>query len=687
MSDTRYQISDKRSEKHKVKRFLYIYACLVNIFVASAGIAITDTVKSTYTVTGSIKSTATQNVDIYVHIYADEMVYDNKTETVLANGSVKVYYGDMELYADNVEYIKREDFVNAWGNVNFRKEGYTLEAEEMYYNIKTSTGTAHNTTIKAPPMFVFADKVIIKSKGEFFVPSGDITTCSHEPPHYKFRGRKLKLKLKERFSARSAVLFIKGIPAFFYPYYSRKLGPRKLQIDMDIGTSSRDGNFIRSKVSYPFTRNARSYFGLDLMSKRGTGFKAGHGYSTDEGVSKVDIYYIREREPETGTLIDKGTLYAKGWQEIAKYLSVRYRTEYTSDYAFNYDYNQQVYEYKTKDLYYQLGLEYSRAKYLISVYGDKKEEWEVQDYRVIDLVAPGAKFMLFPVYIPGRIRFQGNTHYINKYYPATETSAEQWQSSISWETKIDKTYRLNVSRPYYVTLSPGFGFDGMLRKSLRRYISMFLSMQHGLYSRIFLDTDYVWKRSVEYPYRIMKNIMKYEVTYRQSSRFMVSSESSYDFREEINKPAGNFFTRLNMRYRSCGLYVRNRYNYYEKESLEWLYELDIRSFSQTRVKYSYLYPTRLEIGQRFNFRRGPYILSLGTRFYVDKNTGFYKFTEFIEKSLSLRWNMHCWESEFRFLRRGAETEFWVLFNISAFQEPKVGIYGNLLYNDYRYHRE
>jgi hypothetical protein len=49
--------------------------------------------------------------------------------------------------------------------------------------------------------------------------------------------------------------------------------------------------------------------------------------------------------------------------------------------------------------------------------------------------------------------------------------------------------------------------------------------------------------------------------------------------------------------------------------------------------------------------------------------------------------MHCFDSEFRILKRGEETEMWVMFNISAFPEPKAGIYKNFLYDDIRYVRE
>ncbi len=625
------------------------------------------------------KSTST------VNIYADEIVYDHSTETILANENVRVYYKDMELHADKIKYVRNKNIIIAEGNIEFKKEHYSLTSEKLIYNIKFSTGMVYNVSIKSPPMYVYADEVIIKGKDEFLIPSGDITTCSHKPPHYKFKGKKIYLKLNSRFSSYSTLLFIRGLPTFYYPYYTRSLGPKKLETDINIGSSSKNGNFIKTKLLYPFTKGSKSYAGVDLMTKRGVGFKTGHRYQTDKGRSCVDLYYIRDKDGN----VDRGRLYAKGWQEIMENISVRYRTEYTSHYHFNYNYDQRVYEYKKKDLYYQLGFQYSKSRYLLDVYGDKKEVWDELDYSVENFILPGVKFQLLPLYTPGKMRFSGNIHYINKYYPVeiSTTSKEEWQSSISWESKIDKTYRLNISRPYYIALSPGFGFDGVIRKSLRRYISMFLGMQHGLYRKIFVDGDYLWRRSIEPPYHIKKNIIKYEITYRPSSRFMISSNSSYDFMETVIEPVGDFLNKLKLDYSVYSLFIRNRYDYYKKISKEWLYELDINKISEIRVKYNYRYPDRLELGQRFTLRWHQFKICLGTGFYINKVKGFYRFTEFIEKSMSLNWNMHCWDSEFRIRNFGKETEFWVLFNISAFPQPKAGVYGNLRYDDFRYYRE
>jgi hypothetical protein len=422
--------------------------------------------------------------------------------------------------------------------------------------------------------------------------------------------------------------------------------------------------------------------GLDFMQKRGVGFKGGHTYRTGRGYSKLDLYYVRD----TSSYIDEGRIYARGWQEINEEITIRYRTEYISDFQFNYLYDRRTgtYEYKERELYYQLGLEYAQPRYLASFYVDRKESWgDNNSYNLDNYILPGVKFQLYPLYMSGKLRFRGNIHYYNEYFDIND----EWKSVVSWNTKIDRTYRLNMGSSYYMTLVPGVGYDGTYRDKLKRYYSMTLNMQQGFYRMFFIDADYLWKREMESSYTITENIVKYDVTYSPNSRFSLSSESSYDFRETVDKPVGNFLNKMKYRYAWYSFFIRNRYDYYSQKSQEWLFETDIKNFSETRVKYNHNFPSRLEINQRFNFLLYKLDVSLGSRVYIEKYKEFYKYDDSIENSISVKFNLHCWDAETKLLKRGDETEFWLLFNIAALKQPRVGVYSNVKEKDIRYIRQ
>jgi len=611
-------------------------------------------------------------------IFADRMSYDRNKNLITARGSVEVFYKDMRFTADLVEFDNVKSEIYGWGGVNFTKSGYSLKSSEIFYNINTSTGTVYNTSVKAPPMYVYAEEVQIRGNDEFFIPSGDITTCDHNPPHYMFRGKKIHLKLNSRFSALNTLMYVRGVPTFFYPYYTKNLGPEGLKLDFDAGKSSRDGYFLKSSVIYPFTRNSESYLGLDFMTERGVGFKGGHTYRTNKGFANVDGYYINEKN----TGIKRGKLYLRGWQEIFKDISVRYRTEYTSDYDFNYNYSQAYYDFRQNNLYYQLGFEYSPSKYILSLYGNKMESWTEKGYEVSDLVVPGAELKLLPVKISKRYSFWGETGYENRYFP----SEEKWASSFGWEGKIQGIHRLNFSGVYFLTLTPGFSYDGVWKEGfiIDDYVGLSAGLRQGFYGKLFVDNSYRWRRSAKYPFTIVENLLKTGIRYRPLRNIDLSMQTYFDFSENpVNSVREDIYSTVRYRFFHNRIYLRNRYDYKAEKTREWLVELEISDYAQTRVKYSYLYPDRLDIQQKFMFHLRPFYLTLGARFYLDN----FNFDRFVEHSASLDWDMHCWNSRMQVLKRGDETQVWLLFNLTAFPRDKVGVYGNLKHRDLRYHRE
>ena len=616
-----------------------------------------------------------------IDIYADEMFYIQDEDKMIAKGNVEIIFEDMFLKADYIEYDRKKSSVFSRGNIDIKREKYSLTAAEFTYCFRTSTGVVYNAFIKAEPVYVHADKIIIKGDDEFFIPSGDITTCGCIPPHYKFTGKNINLKLGSRFSLFNTLLYIRGLPCFYYPYYFKNLGPERLKIDLDAGGSDRDGLFIRSKFSYPFTEKSRTYIGVDFMTKRGLGFKSGHKYARDDGFADLTAYYNRDRI----SMADRGNIYLKGRQKIYNNLNMNYRTEWTSDFEFNYHYGQRVYEYKQREHYYQMGIEYIHPWYIVLVDGNRKDIWEDDKYTVKDFVLPGISFNLLPVKLPGRLNFSGSSRYKNQYIPLSK----EWVSELNMDSRLVGAYRLDIGKGYYITASPGLGYDGVLKEQFLfdDYFSIFTGLKQGIFNILFIDSDYKWRRKIRSPYTLTESLMNLEATVRPVRGFLLSSKTSYNLIPEAVDRIGDFFSTARIDFLRYSVFIRNRYDYNRRFSWEWLYEFNISDYSQTRVKYNYLFKDRLELEQKWTMRIKPFSIDLGVRFYIEEDKRFYQFDRFIEQSASINWDMHCWQSQFRIRKRGEEIELWVIFNLTAFPQRRFGLYGNLLHDDIRYHRE
>ncbi|MEA3506103.1 MAG: hypothetical protein U9R36_01195, partial [Elusimicrobiota bacterium] len=516
--------------------------------------------------------------------------------------------------------------------------------------------------------------------------------------------KNILIDTESKFRIFSMVLFIRGIPTFFAPYYSKSLGPEKIEFDLDLGESTREGYFAKTRLAYPFTENSKTYIGIDYMTIMGIGLKAGHAYSSPGGELDLDWYYVNETKSSTSgeeSYDKKHNLSLDGWQQVSQNLRIRGKTEYTDDRMFRYRYDRQEgFEYMQQELDTRAGLEYSKSVYYGSVFVDKSESWDMDGYRFDRYIMPGLKLRIFPVGLPLNSSISADSQYQNRYM----TARENWQPYFDWNIRLVTSHRLDISRPYHITLSPGIDYSGdYVRYSksddtLTHYMSLFSGLRQGIYDKVFLESDYQWKREIGPPYRIAESKLSQRVTYRPYTPVTLMSRSSYDFRKDIKYPVGDFFSTLTLDLPVYYFFVRNRYDYHNSRTKDWLFELEVKENFNSTVKYDYLHPLRLELGATLTACMGAFEFTPGARAYLEKSavkSWDYSFDRVIEKSLTVKWDMHCWESSLQFRNRGDEYEFWVLFNISAFPETKSGLYGdiitdgsgNIIGTDYRFHRK
>jgi len=645
---------------------------------------------------GGVHSPArSDSVSASADISADIIEYDNEEMLLEARGNVIMNYKDIEFNADRIFYFRKNEKIEARGNVFLKRSEYELTADDIVFYLRSSTGTVRNTRISAPPMYVSSDKVFIKGEKDFRIPSGEITTCDHDPPHYRFSGSDINLQLGSFFSSWNMLLYVRGLPTLYYPYYFRNLGDIDLEWDVDIGRSNSMGYYAKAVLSYPFSDNSRTYGGLDVMLKKGLGVRLGHEYSYESGQAEAKVYYLRDMDENKSEFkVD-----LDGWQDLSDDLSLNYRTSYTSlrDLGMRYDPREQ--EYVRDTLYYQAEGRYTGDRLRVSAYGDRTDTWVDGAYEIEEYILPGLR-MRFPSFsLPAGLSMRAQTKYENIYNPDNDF----WQSNLSWDSRVNTSYRIISDGRYFMNFYPSVGYDGKWQERyeeksyLSHYLSFSAGVRQGLFNMFFLDTNYRWRRQVEDPWERKTSHIENRLSLMPYRGMRFSAAFDYDFNETGDEPLGDFILDFEYRRNRSRFFARNRYNYYEEKFMEQLYMLDIADISQTRVRYDYLRPGVLDIFQNVSFGIGSFQLTPGVRFNLektDKAPGF-EVSEVLEKSLNVRWDMHCWESELRFLKRGRETELWLLFNIAAFPERKAGGYSRFLYDsdgslvddDYGFHSE
>ena len=75
--------------------------------------------------------------------------------------------------------------------------------------------------------------------------------------------------------ARHATLYVGGVPVFYFPYYSRKLGPRANNFSFVPGYRSSFGPFLLSSYNFFLNDQLDGSVHVDYRERRGFGVGAG----------------------------------------------------------------------------------------------------------------------------------------------------------------------------------------------------------------------------------------------------------------------------------------------------------------------------------------------------------------------------------------------------------------------------
>jgi len=183
----------------------------------------------------------------------NRMEFDDSKGVVIITGDAFVLSSSASLKADEIRLYSKEGRVEAEGNVRLIQEDSILEGSSAEYFWEASSGVIHDATGVSPPWRFSADRLHAKSKDVYQLKRAIITSCDHDPPHYRLRSNQGKITNRERGSFRNVRLIVDEAPVFWMPFYTRSLVPKKYTLRIEPGHTSRDGFTNLTVFGYPDT--------------------------------------------------------------------------------------------------------------------------------------------------------------------------------------------------------------------------------------------------------------------------------------------------------------------------------------------------------------------------------------------------------------------------------------------------
>ena len=225
--------------------------------------------------------------------------FDFQTGQGRGTNGVLVRYGSAFLTADQVSVNQQSGEVIADGNVHVQSEEQMWAGEHIRYNFKTKMIEAEQFRTGRTPVFAegeglhgdFTNRVLIATNGM-------ITTDDVSEPAFKVRAKYLKIIPGDKLEARHATLYVGGVPVFYYPYYSRNIGPHANNFNFMPGYRTSWGPFLLGNYHFYMGDALEGTANVDYRGRRGAGLGPDLNYHLGRwGDGTLRYYYMYDQDP------------------------------------------------------------------------------------------------------------------------------------------------------------------------------------------------------------------------------------------------------------------------------------------------------------------------------------------------------------------------------------------------------
>ena len=225
--------------------------------------------------------------------------FDLQTGLGRGTNGVLVRYGSAFLTADQVGVNQPSGDVTADGNVRIQSEEQVWVGEHIRYNFKTKQMEAEQFRTGKAPVFAAGEGLHGEYTNRLYMATnGVITTDDVAEPAVKIRAKYLKIIPGQRVEARHATLYLGGVPVFYFPYYSRNLGPRANNFNFLPGYRSTYGPFLLSSYRFFLDEQLDGTAHVDYRQKRGVGVGPDLNYHLGRwGDGTFKYYYLHDQDP------------------------------------------------------------------------------------------------------------------------------------------------------------------------------------------------------------------------------------------------------------------------------------------------------------------------------------------------------------------------------------------------------
>jgi lipopolysaccharide assembly outer membrane protein LptD (OstA) len=252
--------------------FLSLFFCLLQVPAAAQVQPLSSlTSPDGFSSFGALSDTVSTDSVSYS---ADEIEYDLDAKVITLVGNARLSSGGMTLSAHRIRFITQHDLLIAEGHAVtpdsiigapiFASGRDAFNGTRMTYNIRTQRGVVESGNSGAAEGYYGGSLVKRTGDRQVDVFEGVYTTCDHDPPHYSFQARQMRVLAGDKVIARPIVLEVADVPFFWLPFgvFFTNKERRSGFITPRIGENLYAGRFMRGLGYYAAPND---YVGAQMM--------------------------------------------------------------------------------------------------------------------------------------------------------------------------------------------------------------------------------------------------------------------------------------------------------------------------------------------------------------------------------------------------------------------------------------
>lgn len=250
------------------------------------------------------------NGDEPMLLQADEMVYNNQNNTVVARGNVEIYYNNYTLLADQVTYDQNANTLAAEGNVRIKEPGGALiKSDRITLTDDFRDGFLRSLRIVTADESRIAAASASRESGEttifnqaVYTPCKPCEENPEAPPTWRIRAtRVIHRKSEATITYENAWFDFLGQPIAWVPWFQhadpsvkRKSGflTPSFSSSSDLGFTAEVPYYFALSPSYDFI------FSPKFTERQGVLWKGRWRQRTATGIYDVDLAGIFQQDPE-----------------------------------------------------------------------------------------------------------------------------------------------------------------------------------------------------------------------------------------------------------------------------------------------------------------------------------------------------------------------------------------------------